>query len=194
MINKQWATKRGCRCDRRHCCCCSNDRKQSRQQEQWRKWGAGNEIAIKIKRLISGLPGSNKCSSRRGTFTTTSPIKMDTTQAISSVLPPPPSQEELWQLCFNNQHYFITNKSRFSRPDHHPPKVINNRQDLSIRQDLNPRSGPNLRQPRSDLNCSCRRALLQQVQVPRQQVQVSGPVLQIPPPQQWIWVHNRNIT
>ena len=119
---------------------------------------------------------------------TTSPIKMDTTQAISSVLPPLPSQEELRQLCFNNQHRFITNRSRFSRPDRHPPKVN------SIRQDLNPRSGPNLRQPRSDLNCSRRRALLQQVQVPRQQVQVSGPVLQIPPPQQWIWVHNRNVT
>ena len=73
---------------------------------------------------------------------------MDTSQSISSVLPPPPLHEELRQLwSYNRQHQFTTNRSPFGRPDHHHQgnhrQVHNHRQvpthrpDLNLRPDLN---------------------------------------------------------
>ena len=113
--------------------------------------------------------------------------------SISSVLPPPPSQEELRQLWdYNRQHRFTTQRSPLSRPDrnhnlrqvpilrqvpnHRPYLNHNHRQALNLRPDLNglPRQAP------------------YPAPLPRQPQPLPRPVLNFPLPQEWIWVRGQS--
>lgn len=141
-----------------------------------------------VVKPITGQPGSDKSSSRRGTFTITGPIKMDTNPTTSSIFPPPPSQEELRRLwSYNSQYRFNSNRFPFSRPDRHPRQDSNNNRDINFRQVPIHRPVLNLRPP--NLRRAPYPAPFPRQPQPQQQ---QPPVLNFPPPSGWTWVPSQN--
>ena len=110
---------------------------------------------------------------------------MDINQNISSVIPPPTSQEELRRLwSYNNQHRFTTNRYPISRPDCNHKQVHKLRQVPIIRQVPIHRPYLNLR---PDLYQHLRPALYP-APFHRQPQPPPRPALNFPPSQEWIWV------